>query len=157
MRKRSRTSIWSSKGVTLPEVLTVIGVIAILVVIAAPNFASLIRNADSRSASRHAASFLRLARSTAIVTNTAQQVVFNGNNYGMVAGTTSYAASFPSITIWNTMSSNISTGAGTTVQFTPNGVASLGTSTVDIKDNDILRFQVIVSPTGRINVNGPFF
>jgi hypothetical protein len=55
------------------------------------------------------------------------------------------------------MSSNISTGAGTTVQFTPNGVASLGTSTVDIKDNDILRFQVIVSPTGRINVNGPFF
>jgi len=155
MRQRKQTSIWSSKGFSLPEVLTVIGVIAILAVIAIPNFASLLRNAESRSAARHAAAFLRLARSTAINTNTAQQVVFSANNYGMIAGTTSYAASFPSITIWNSMSSNISSGPAVTIQFTPNGVASLGTSTVDIKDNDILRFQVIVSATGRISVNGP--
>jgi type IV fimbrial biogenesis protein FimT len=155
MKYHRRTGICSSKGYTFLELLAVIAIIAILAAIAAPNLASLIRNADSRSAARHAAAFLRLARSTAITTNRAQQVVFSGNNYGMAAGATSYTSSFPGITIWNTMPSNISTGAGTTVQFTPNGVATLGTSTVDIKDNDILRFRVIVSPTGRINVNGP--
>ncbi len=155
MRQCWRTGILSTKGFTLPEVIVVSVIIGVLAAIALPNFAGLIRNADSRSAARHAAAFLRLARSTAISTNTEQQVVFSANNYGMVAGTASYAASFPSITNWSTMPSRISTGAVTTVQFTPNGVASLGTSTVNINDDITLRFQVIVSPTGRISVTGP--
>ncbi len=155
MKHYQRTSVCSTKGYTLPEVLVVIVIMAVLVGIAAPNFASLIRNADSRSAARHAASFLRLARSTAIATNTEQQVVFSNNNYGMVAGTTCYSASFPAITSWNTMPTNISSGTGTTIQFTPNGVASLGERTVDIRDNGTLRYQIVVSPTGRISVNGP--
>ncbi len=153
--KYCRRTIRSSKGVTLPEVIVVAAIIAILATIASPNLAALIRNADSRSAARHGAAFLSLARSTAISTNTEQQVVFNNRSYGMVAGTSSYAASFPSITSWNTMPVNISTGAVYTFQFTPNGVASGATSTVNINDNGITRFQVIVSPTGRINVNGP--
>ncbi len=156
MRHRGRTMICSKKGFTLLEVIIVMVIIGILATIATPQFASLIRNADARSAARHAASFLRLARSTAIATNTEQQVVFNNSSYGMVAGTACYSASFPnSITDWNTLPGNISTGAVYTFQFTPNGVASFATSTVNINDNGILRFQVIVSPTGRINVNGP--
>ncbi len=156
MKYRGRSRIYSSEGFTYIEMIVVIAMIAILAAIAAPNFASLIRNADSRSAARHAAAFLRLARSNAIATNTEQQVVFNNSSYGMVAGTSSYAASFPSpITNWTTLPSNISTGDVYTFQFTPNGVASGATSTVNINDNGITRFQVIVSPTGRINVNGP--
>ncbi len=150
-----QTSVYSHKGMTLPEVVIVLTIIGILVAAAIPNFSSLIKNADSRSAARHASAFLRLARSTAITSNRQQQVVFNQNSYGIVAGTKPYAASFPSITNWNTMPASVKSNVVTTFQFTPDGVASLGTGTLDLMDDGTLRYQVIVSTTGRISVNGP--
>jgi prepilin-type N-terminal cleavage/methylation domain-containing protein len=159
MRHCSRTSIRSAKGVTLIELIVVMVIIGILAAIAAPNFIALIRNADYRSTARHAASFLRQAKSTAITTNREQQVVLRANKYGMVASPQAFGtqtASWPAITIWNTMPVDVKTGATQTIQFTPNGIASLVTGTVNITDSTgTNRYQIIVSSVGRISVIGP--
>jgi Tfp pilus assembly protein FimT len=141
------------------ELIVVMVLIGIIAAIAAPNFVALIRNADYRSTARHGASFLRQAKSTAITTNKEQQVVFTANKYGMVASPQAFGtqtASWPPITIWNTMPIDVKTGATQTIQFAPNGIASLVTGTVNITDSaGANRYQIIVTLTGRISVNGP--
>jgi len=156
MIKLSRTGILYNKGFTLIELVFVVVIIATLVAIASPRVIDYIRMADSRSAAFHSLSVLRRARSTAISTNLEQQVVFNNGTYGTIAGNQAFGATFPPIPTsgWTTMAL-VSTGPITTIQFIPNGSASV-TGTVSINDNNgILRYQIVVSQTGRISMTGP--
>lgn len=170
MKRGGWTIIRSAKGMTLPEVLTVCVIIAIMAAIATPYYIKWIQNTDYRSAARHAVSILRQAKSNAIATNREQQVVFmvknNRYSYATVGSPQSYAtptASWPGITstMWVPMPSEVKTGATKTIQFTPNGLMSspTGTTACTIPINDIggtKRYDIIVSAAGRISINGPF-
>jgi len=155
-----RKRIYSEKGFTLQELIVVMIIIGIVASIAFPSIISYTRYANARLAAREAVSLLRQAKSAAITTNTEQQVVFNNNQYGSVAGNQAYSSTFPLITNLTTMPSNISTNPVTTILFTPNGAATLftgKTSTVNINNNTTLCYQVIVTYTGRISANGPLY
>jgi type II secretion system protein H len=163
MRHQSRITIRSTRGFTLTELIVVTVLIGIMAALATPSFIQWIRSADYRSTARHIASILRQAQSNAITTNREYQVVVDATNrrYGMVQSTVPYNTStittWPTVTNWSSLlTTDVTTSATTTIQFTPNGLAS-ATGTVNINDTaGHNRYQVTVSQTGRISVTGPF-
>ncbi len=65
------------KGFTLLELLIVIALMALITVVAAPNFGSTLRTLQTRSAVKKVSAVLRYARNQAVSTQESRQVIFN--------------------------------------------------------------------------------
>jgi prepilin-type N-terminal cleavage/methylation domain-containing protein len=158
MKHNSQTTILPQRGFTLVELLIVMGMMVVLMAIALPSFMQWRQGLNDRSTARHIASILRQARSTAITQNLEQQVRFDATirQYsGLYKGNQSYNSwTWSTTESWTTIPSSVTIGpvGVTTIQFTPSG-ASSAPGTIDIKDSSgNVRFQVIVSASGQIQV-----
>ncbi|MFQ5681807.1 MAG: GspH/FimT family pseudopilin [Candidatus Binatia bacterium] len=125
-----RKHIRSSSGFTVAELMTTVGVAAILIGIAVPGFLSWLPTLHLSDAARQVATDLQLARMTAISQNTATTVAFNVTNATYSFGTESRDLSdlYPGITISSVTPANPTfsmrgtvTGGGTTTITLSNG------------------------------------
>lgn len=152
----SRTTIRSEKGFSMIELMVVIGLIGILIAIAAPSILDYSQNLDYRTTARSIASILRQAKSQAIKDNLEQRVVISSAGYGIEAGNRAYdSTTWGSASNIKTIPSSVLITSITTLRFTPKGTAS-SVGSVDIKDKTgKIRFTVKVESVGRISVTKP--
>jgi len=112
----------TNKGFTLIELVIVIAIIGVLATISLPFFKGWMLNAEYRGVARDISSTLRLARGSAISTNTEHDVTFN-----FVANAYSVMPAFPVADVPPTVDlrgkDDCSDNTGTTfnIQFNPNG------------------------------------
>ncbi len=162
MKRYRREMILNIEGYSLIEMMLVIAILAIILGIATPSFLQWRQSLEFRQTSREIMSALRQAKSQAITTNLEQQVTFESanNRYGSQVGNRAYNATTwsPSpITNWTSVSSLVRLLPNATVQFAPDGTAKITAGAINIQDiNGKTWFNVVVTTTGRISVNGPF-
>jgi len=166
MRKRYHLE---SNGFTLIELVVAIGMMAILMAIAAPSFISWRENLKYRQAASGLVALMREAKSTAISTNREQRIAINVTNNGYQLQQGNSAANSGT---WNPSPRNVSwvslpDGVGiqtnfNRLQFNPNGtmlyynqgnVAAINVGTqVFIQDVQLAmnRYSINLSQTGRI-------
>ncbi len=152
----------SAKGLTLPEMLFVVSIIAIVTAIAVPSFVQMRNSMKDRQVARDIVSMLRRAKSEAISKNREHQVFFDAANrrYGWQKGGRAYGnglMSSATITQWTPYNTTVSVATTTTaaIQFTPNGASSIP-GAINIQDYEAgNKFTVIVETTGAIRVDGP--
>jgi type II secretion system protein H len=161
MKANKQPAAGSAEGFTLVEVIIVISIMGIIAIMAAPSFIQWSRNLQYRSAAMSVVSVLRQARNQAITTNREQQVAFNpsASGFGIQAGDRAnnvQSSGWGAATNWVSIPSTVITSPATTIRFIPDGVASSGTSTVQIKDTSgAVHFYVTVTQIGRISVTTP--
>jgi prepilin-type N-terminal cleavage/methylation domain-containing protein len=164
-----------NKGLTLIEILVVIGIMGIMMAIATPPFLQWRSNLVYRQTAREMTLLLREARNRAISRNLQYMVVFQPNNslYRMDIGNRANNSSVytPIAGQTTTTPPNViirSGPLGTTmtdvfVQFNPNGTAILrdpavaglandGNISVNDRDTAAQRYLVTVMATGRISM-----
>jgi len=160
--------IKTNRGFTLIELLVVIAVVAIISVIAYPNFQVWMRNARYKEAARDVASVLLDARARAISANLEHRVELNvgttPDQYRVTSGNRAYGSTSYTtvVTSWNrfskfvdlTANANCDVSTGTIyVSFNPNGSGSSQyICTMDLDGNRKFRSGVTSSTTGRVRV-----
>ena len=161
MLKAKLKIIGNNKAVTMVELMIVIGIIAIMSVIAAPSFSSYMDNVKVKSAAQDIYTALNNARSLAITKGLEHRVRFGTTTFRVEQGN-----AFSGSTTWTTVSaigklstgisyalfdSNFPTDSGKNVcVFAPNGTASLSNVDsvfVDIANTESRRYRVTI--TGR--------
>jgi prepilin-type N-terminal cleavage/methylation domain-containing protein len=131
------------RGLTLIEIIAVIGVAAILMAIAIPNFNSVFPGLRLTQAARQVATDLQNARMRAIAQNAATTVTFDQS-----AGTYTFGGDafdidqlYPGITISSVSANPV---------FTSRGTAN-GTYNITLSNGSTTR-QVQVTPVGRVKI-----
>ncbi len=134
-------------GFTIMELMTVIGIIAILASIAVPNMIGWLPNYRLRSGTEGIRSTLQLARLRAIKDNTTATVAFNIANetyQASVGGQTFKSGRMPAgVDIFSA-----SFAGAPQVQFTSKGFANLAGGTVDVRNTQGGARLITVSFTG---------
>jgi len=144
-RQKKGAFIRSQAGLTLFELLIVLGIIACLIAIASPHMGRFSSGYKLRGAAREVATDLQYARLIAVKENKAFQVVFNAQSYqvvrvgdGFVAKSRSFNADYPEIQI-----------TGSAVNFNSRG--NSGTHTITVSNPTGSR-TISVVPTGRVKL-----
>lgn len=125
----------NARGFTLIELMVTLGVLAVLVSIAAPSFNTMIQNNRMTTRANDLVTALQLARSEAIKRGTAVTVTATGGNWNsgwtVATGGTDlrvYPAAAGTITFTET-------GGRTTISYQSNGIASNGPLTMNVCDS----------------------
>lgn len=143
--KKKKRNFKNQAGLTLCELIIVLGIIISLIAIASPNIGRLSSGYRLRGAAREVATDLQYARLTAVKENKAFQVVFNAQSYqvvrvsdGFVAKTRNFNSDYPETQI-----------TGSSVNFNSRGNSSTHTITVS---NSTGSKTISVVPTGRVKL-----
>ena len=146
-----------SRGFTLPEVLIVLLVVAVLSVAAAPAVSQTIKNYRVKAVSRQLVSDLQSAKMKAISTNANYQVLFDVANVRYMIQKSDGTDSGP----WRSLGSDgviLSSNFTGNVVFTPIGEAvytttnPLDDATVTVSNSSATPKTVSVASSGRISV-----
>jgi Tfp pilus assembly protein FimT len=160
-------------GFSLIELMIVIGVVMVMVVIAAPSYIQWQQNLRYRDTARDVASMLREGRARAISTNREYRVelLIGGGQFRLTRGNSSSGSGvWTEVRAWQTNPAGVNfaqgsgglcpSGADVNVEFNPNGTAiNPDGSTNDITlcvqdDGGANRYQLAITPrTGRIRMN----
>jgi Tfp pilus assembly protein FimT len=132
-----------SPGLTVVELIIVMGILTIGLAVAMPNIATFSSGYKLRAATREVATDLQLTRLLAVKENKTFQVIFGPNSYqvvrlndGIVAKSRSFGPEYPDINLTNV-----------SITFDPRGLSSGNTVTVA---NTRGTKNVSVAPTGRV-------
>ena len=145
IEQRKKTEFRIQAGLTLLELLIVLGVIACLIAMASPHMARFSSGYKLRGVAREVATDLQYARLLAVKENKAFQVVFNSQSYqvvrvsdGFVAKNRNFNSDYPEIML-----------TGSAVNFNSRGNSNTHTITVS---NPTGSKTISVVPTGRVKL-----
>jgi len=150
--------VGSERGVTLVELLTVVGVVATMALVAVPSFSKWREQAQYRKVASEIVQLLREARSRAISRNLEQRVEFEPANrrYRLTEGDrSSRSSSFESVVVdWIALPEEVAlkknlacnSEADSSLEFNPNGTSQTGyVCIVEAATPDNCHFKVGVS------------
>jgi type IV fimbrial biogenesis protein FimT len=165
----------NNKGFSLIEIMTVIGILAILAGVATPSLISWRHNAQLRRATQDVYSNLQKAKVEAARRNTAITITFSANNYVVYVDANSDwtyqdGEEIARPIAWSNyagVSIDSSEGGGDGLSFAnpingiafgPNGfptdnTGALASGTVFIKNKKNKKSSIVVSPAGNIRIN----
>ncbi len=164
----------NNKGFSLIEIMTVIGILAILAGVATPSLISWRHNAQLRRAAQDVYSNLQKAKVEAARRNTAITITFSSNDYVVYIDANSdwtyqNGEEIARPIAWSKyagVSIDSSEGGGdglsfanpiNGIAFSPNGfptdnTGALASGTVYIKNKDNKRSSIVVSPAGNVRI-----
>ena len=134
------------KGLTLMELMATLGVAAILMAIAIPNFMSTLPSLRLNDAARQVATDLQQIRMKAIAQNLPYQITFSTNTYVLQRCSGSCANESGSIVL----PQGITITATAAPQFQPRGTAAAAT-TIQLSNGSSNKW-VCVRTVGRVNI-----
>lgn len=134
----------SSAGFTLPELMVVLTIVALLGVMAVPSFNDFLASRRLSGAVSQLMTDLQNARSEAVTRNTDVVVTFSATGYSLSSGGTA----FRSVALSN--GTGITTGNDAVITFTRRGVLNPVASTAVTLANSSHSLRVTLHPLGRV-------
>jgi prepilin-type N-terminal cleavage/methylation domain-containing protein len=144
------------KGFTLIELIITMALIGILLAVALPPYVQWRNNANYRQTARQITSMLREARSYTIANNVTHSVEVkpSNNSYRLLRNATVLQETFAQSPVLIRGGAGGTLTTDITIVFNSNGTAVLTPTdgNIFIKDGNVQKFQIIVTPTGRISL-----